>query len=313
MAEPRLSEIWRYPVKSMAGEMLSEAKIGPQGVAFDRQWCLYDTQTNTIGTAKRIPGILNFGAKLAAELPARVAITFSDGETLQDDDPDLNVRISEALDRDVQLRRAPSKWNFGYYKRRKALTPMRMRMLLGINPKEPLPDLSRAPLGTLLTVGLFESPPGTHFDAQPLHIVTRAALERFEDATSKAGADVRRFRPNLVIDGMADDMSGPEWVGRELRIGGTTLKIVGDTLRCSMPAAQQVGLDKDAAVNAALRRPDYKMHFGVYATVVKRGRVASGDAVRIEDYNPGPVQRRIDRLSDRVKKKVIAQMLKTER
>src|SRR6266404_2164053 len=32
-----LAEVWRYPVKSMAGEMLSEATIGEMGVAGDRE------------------------------------------------------------------------------------------------------------------------------------------------------------------------------------------------------------------------------------------------------------------------------------
>ena len=31
-----VKEVWRYPVKSMAGERLSEATIGPLGIAGDR-------------------------------------------------------------------------------------------------------------------------------------------------------------------------------------------------------------------------------------------------------------------------------------
>jgi uncharacterized protein len=38
VAVGRLSEIWRYPVKSMAGESLARADISWQGLAGDRRW-----------------------------------------------------------------------------------------------------------------------------------------------------------------------------------------------------------------------------------------------------------------------------------
>ena len=31
-----VAEIWRYPVKSMAGEALDEAEVGPSGIPGDR-------------------------------------------------------------------------------------------------------------------------------------------------------------------------------------------------------------------------------------------------------------------------------------
>jgi uncharacterized protein len=40
-AEPvvgRVAEVWRYPVKSMAGEWLAAADLSWQGLAGDRRW-----------------------------------------------------------------------------------------------------------------------------------------------------------------------------------------------------------------------------------------------------------------------------------
>lgn len=38
-------EIWRYPVSSLGGEMLSSAVLGSDGIAFDRAWCVCDAAT----------------------------------------------------------------------------------------------------------------------------------------------------------------------------------------------------------------------------------------------------------------------------
>lgn len=307
-----LEQIWRHPVKSMAGESISHTRIGKLGVKHDRQWCLYDAQTNTITTAKSVPEVLGFAAKLDPEAPGDLLITLPNGNTVSSRAPDIHTQLSEALGRDVRLSHAPSRWNLQYYKRRKQLTPRRMRMLLGVKPNEPLPDLSRAPLSALLTVALFESPPGTHFDAQPIHIVTRHALERFEASTPPTGADVRRFRPNLVLDGIETDLAGPEWFGRTISIGSVKLRIVGETLRCSMPAQAQPGLAKEMQVTTVLRDA-HKMHFGVYASVERVGDVRVGDAVSIEPYDPGFARRQLDRAGNGVKHAVLRHMLRSER
>lgn len=35
-------EAWRYPVKSMGGEKVLEAEVGPNGVHLDRGWAVRD-------------------------------------------------------------------------------------------------------------------------------------------------------------------------------------------------------------------------------------------------------------------------------
>lgn len=43
-----ITELWRYPVKSMGGESLDRVDVGPGGVVGDRKWALRNTETNKI-------------------------------------------------------------------------------------------------------------------------------------------------------------------------------------------------------------------------------------------------------------------------
>ena len=51
----RVAELWRYPVKSLQGERLTSADVGPEGLAGDRQWALFDVSTGYGLTARRVP------------------------------------------------------------------------------------------------------------------------------------------------------------------------------------------------------------------------------------------------------------------
>ena len=48
-------EIWRYPVKSMAGERLDRGRVGARGLLGDRGWAIRDEATGEIHNAKRHP------------------------------------------------------------------------------------------------------------------------------------------------------------------------------------------------------------------------------------------------------------------
>ena len=54
----RVVAIWRYPVKSMPGERLTSAAVGPHGVEGDRVLALRDRTTGLVLTARREPALL---------------------------------------------------------------------------------------------------------------------------------------------------------------------------------------------------------------------------------------------------------------
>jgi MOSC N-terminal beta barrel domain len=58
-----VSELWRYPVKSMAGEPLEQAIVGPLGVEGDRIVHVEDVQ-GRVATARTHPRLLGHKARL---------------------------------------------------------------------------------------------------------------------------------------------------------------------------------------------------------------------------------------------------------
>src|SRR5271170_607396 len=89
-----LSEIWRYPVKSMLGERLSELAIGVGGGIGDRVWALRDLESGRIASAKKYPRLLEFRATYDAPAsnacPGRVRIEAPGGRVMYPDEAEAS-------------------------------------------------------------------------------------------------------------------------------------------------------------------------------------------------------------------------------
>ncbi|MAT06107.1 MAG: sulfurase [Acidimicrobiaceae bacterium] len=92
----RVVEIWRYPVKSLGGETLDTAEVGPDGIVGDRMWGLRDRETQLVLTARREPELLFLTASLGDD--GRPIITDADGAPLPDD-----AALSDRVGRPVEL------------------------------------------------------------------------------------------------------------------------------------------------------------------------------------------------------------------
>ena len=53
-----MEQIWRYPVKSLQGQVLDAAEVGGSGLVGDRSHALRDTETGVVLTARRDPALL---------------------------------------------------------------------------------------------------------------------------------------------------------------------------------------------------------------------------------------------------------------
>jgi uncharacterized protein YcbX len=90
-----ISELWRYPVKSMQGEQLDRAVIDTDGLLGDRRFALVDDATGFGLTGRRVPELLFASARLVGDQPE---ITLPDGTIACDDDV-----LSSWLGRKVRL------------------------------------------------------------------------------------------------------------------------------------------------------------------------------------------------------------------
>ena len=310
----RVREVWRYPVKSMAGERLEGCGAGARGLFGDRGWALRDDDAGEIRGAKISPKLMLCAARYRAEptegsTPPHADITLPDGSQTATDATDVNERLSELVGRRVTLwplrpaedrahyRRAmPGARLIGFLSRsrgfrRLALGTMRLAGLdaelrkdFGREPGEPLPDLSALP------PELFEftSPPGTYFDAFPIHLLTTSSLDALARLNPASAWDARRFRPNFLIETeeTVGGLAEAGWAGRRLRLGPLRLKCEMPTMRCSMTIQAQAGLPKDPRVLRTIVR-EAGQNLGVYASIETPGRVAAGDAAELVTAGSG--------------------------
>lgn len=302
-----IKEIWRHPVKSMAGEKLDACAVESLGIPGDRGWALRDETKREITNGKRIPRLMQFAARyidqpINGAIP-NVRIAFPDGTTIESDDANVNARLSEALGKTVTLWPRQPATNKGHYRRRevsarivgslmkvpgfRAMLPRLtklssldapLRKVFSREPNEPLPDISKLPAEIIE----FTSPLGTYFDAFPIHVLTTASLEAMRQFNPNAIWDVRRFRPNFVIETVAGQVGLVEsgWAGKTLRIGNVELKCEIPTVRCGMPTHAQAELPKDPSVLRSIVK-DADQNLGVYASVMKVGQVSEGDRVEL--------------------------------
>ena len=118
-----VKEIWRHPVKSMAGDRLGVCTVQSLGIPGDRGWALRDELAKEITNGKRIPLVMQCAARYREE-PANgtiphVDITFPDGTTIGSDSPDINTRLSEVLGKPVTLWPLQPASNKAHYRRNK--------------------------------------------------------------------------------------------------------------------------------------------------------------------------------------------------
>lgn len=267
-----LSSLWRYPVKSMAGEELEHIHVTPAGLPGDRAYALVDAEKNTGPMAKRmIKSNDLLKSRAAFTIPPEpgrrapaVRITLPNGAVVQSDQSDAAAMLREV---------------FGPQATLLASAPA------GLSPDSAAETAAIPAAGT--------APAGTLFDFASIHIVTTSTLRSLEAAYPEGRFAINRFRPNLVVD--CPDESGfveNAWVGRTLAIGPEMrVKVSIPCPRCTMMTLPQVDLPGDPAVLRTVAQTnmldlgDFGQQpcAGVYAEVVAPGTIRRGDAVRILD------------------------------
>jgi uncharacterized protein YcbX len=285
----QVAQIWRYPVKSMGGERIDGSAVGERGLHADRMWAVRDPALGAITTARRLPSLLKCTARYRtdpADFPAgpgnapEVVVTLPGGEEVSSADPQVHARLSDLVGKEVRLEPLPPLSEKDRYRAPRD-TKADLRAHFGLADDEPLPDLSVFPLRKLAELSRNVTPVGSLVDSYPLHLLTLASLAAMVQHAPDTDFDVRRFRPNLVLD-TGDDPGLPEnsWCGAELEAPGTTLRGEIPTLRCVMPTREQIGLPVNPGVMRTVAAKADRC-LGIYATVALPGVIAVGDEILV--------------------------------
>ncbi len=204
--------LWRYPIKSLAGEPLDEALVTTNGIVGDR--IIHVRGPEGVRTSRRHHNLLGLHASLDR-----------DGQPIVDGEP----------------------WD----------SPTVL-------------DRVRAAAGPDATLVRFEGP--ERFDILPLLVATDGAVAEF-------GRDVRRLRPNIVINGV-DGMDETTWAGGELHIGEVVISLDSLRGRCPMTTVDPDSLVVDREVLKDIhRRFDGKL--ALNAAVLRPGIIRVGDPVEL--------------------------------
>ena len=271
----------RYPVKSMLGEDVDAGDVTFTGLAGDRRLAVVSRATGKIASAKfpRLWRDLLTLSVASADDPATdgaVRITLPEGKTVWSSDADVDAVLSDLLDEPVTL----------------TATPVPGAALDRAVPEAVLRDGVDAPVpAELMEIG-GGGPPGTFVDFAPLHLLTTSTLDRIAELSPHGRADLERYRPNIVIRTTAAGLHR-ERLARADPAGRATslvLRVIARTPRCAVPTLAHGALPRDPDALRVLARHnrvepldslDPEPCAGVYAEVLRPGRIRTGDPVRL--------------------------------
>jgi len=260
-----VASVWRYPVKSMMGGELETAAFSQGGLLGDRSYALQDVETGRVVSAKNVKKfgkLLEFGVSFVeppvpGESVPAIMFSFPDGALARSDDPDLEAILSEEVGFPVRLLRSAQE-NQGY--------------------DEYWPDIDGMKHRDEFTTQSL--PSGSFYDSSPVHIITTSTMARLGELYPQGRFEPRRFRPNLVVETQPGlkEFAENNWPGRELRIGGTRLRVTKLCGRCVETTLRQADLPLDLGILRTALSGN-RANVGAYATVEQPGTVSKGDPV----------------------------------
>jgi len=274
-----VASLWRYPVKSMMGEELNAAEVTERGLLGDRTYALVDCADGKVATAKnprKWPHLFDFRATFidparAGAQAAPIRITLPDGSMVTSEQDDHHQILSRALAREVMLEAV------GRGDEQATSSGSTAR---AASAEEYWPDMEGLDFRDSVTD--FVLPAGTFFDCAVVHLLTTATLDRLGELHPRGRFEVRRFRPNIVVQPAPSENGFIEntWVGHTLAIGDEVrLTITGPCGRCVMTTLPQADLPRDPDILRTAAQHNH-VQVGVYAAVVRGGMIRSGDSVR---------------------------------
>ena len=253
----------------MMGEELNASDVTERGLYGDRACALMDSATGMVVSAKhprKWKQLYDCRAAYAeetsphTELPS-VRITLPDGKIVTSEQNDIDQIFSTLLNRDVKFRRpAPTNVALEEY----------WPNIEGLVHQE--------------TVTEEAMPPETFFDLAVIHVLATSTIDRLRELYPKGRFEVRRFRPNIVVEtsSSGNDFVEDPWIGHTLTIGEKVrLAVTGPCPRCVMTTMAQGDLPADPGILRTAAQHN-QANTGIYASVLSGGTVHRGDQIELQ-------------------------------
>lgn len=236
----RIAGLWRYPVASIGGEAVSSAIVGAQGVMGDRMYGLFDAVSR---------------APAAPEKDRRWHKALSLTATLNDDGT-TTIRFPD--NNEIELSAASA--------------PIHLSDFFGFDVG--IGQIGSEPYGTDFPSLQHRQP---HF---PIHLLSTGSLGYLAQLREVDSVDVRRFRPNILLQPTTNDeeacFAEAAWIGKRGRTRDVALAVVEEATRCGMTIIPQPGVEDDAEILRTILRRN-RRRLGAYCTVAETGVLSVGD------------------------------------
>ena len=272
----RVTELQVYPVKSLGGVSVGTSVVEPWGLTGDRRWGLVDEAGDMV-TAREAHRLLALRAEPVDD--ERIRLVDREGTSILVDTPLGLGPVPISLSRQGFAAPADEEVN-------RWLTEQVGRRVRLVWQADPTARTVAEPMGGM---------PGDHLslaDAGPVLLTSQASLERLNDWIEE-GAEwldageqdrpgrltMRRFRPNVVIDGGAP-FEEDGWP--TVRVGDVDFRTTMVCDRCVMTTIDPVSLLGGAEPIRTLarhRRWEGATWFGTRLVALGAGTVRVGDAV----------------------------------
>jgi len=216
----KLVEIWRYPVKSMLGEQIDHANVGPGGIQGDRHWAVVDAESGVSLSAKRYADLLRCRAWTSDD---EVMIGLPNGREYPAGSEQVAEGLTDLLGRQVTTRSAD------------ATETIRHEFPTAVTEGEGEPFL-------------YLPETAAFFDCAPLQLLTSATLVALQRLLPTSVIHRARFRPNFLVKTSDSGFIENSWVNQDVTLGSLRCQVYDDTRRCIMVALAQGDLPRDTDV-----------------------------------------------------------------
>lgn len=273
MQEIVLSAINIYPVKSLGGIALSEAKVESRGLQYDRRWLLVDGDGMFL-TQREYPRMALCSIRLRAEgLEASapgmrpLLIPFR----LKNPAHSVTVKIWRNVCEALLVGEFADAWFSQFLGASCRLVYMADETRREVNPDYAVKD----------DIVSFA-------DACPFLLVGESSLEDLNQRLESA-LPMNRFRPNLIVNG---SLAYDEDVWRKVRIGATLFHVVKPCIRCAIATIDQAkGVRTGPEPLKTLARHhavNNDAHFGQYLIADRDdGTLRVGDRLQVIERRNG--------------------------
>jgi len=263
-----LSEIWIYPVKSLAGIRLTEAKVQEKGLEYDRRWMITDAFGRFI-TQREFPQMAMLRVAVlenALEISNRTKpgtsirvpfepITRNPVSVTVWDDTVNALTVSEEVDKWLSIQ-----------------LDLEVQLVIMPESTERKADPRYAKNNENVSFA----------DGFPFLLISQASLDDL-NARMEEPIVMQRFRPNFVVTG-TKPFAEDEW--KSIRIGSLLFDIVKPCARCVLTT-----IDPETALKgkeplktlATYRRVNNKILFGQNVVAKQHGLVRQGDEILLTE------------------------------